>query len=363
MASIQKSVDAYKTIHHDYQQLANVNRVLTDCTESLNTTQKSRKEIAKLTKLSLEVLEIVGQNTEAGLKRLAPSHSFGVAMKSNEAEKRRELAEETGTVMIEKDPVKILREFVKRKKSTASAKHATAAVVSPSPKKARRSKRQKSSQNDEHPHTPDNGKLFLPIELYNILSPLDAGDRSSLASYFVEKDWLHHKGKDPSRGVRKFMQKASANPDRIQSYWSKGGRPAVCDKKRFEEKHKEHLQQNLGMMVGLDKVRQWLKEIKEEQIVKDGGVPTEEDLKVPESTARDYHAKIVYSNSAELVPHSVQTSSSSATVPRKPDNRHTMERSLISAMKYALVVSATHAIPADEQKRSALLALGNGFKR
>jgi hypothetical protein len=55
----------------------------------LNTAQKSRKEIAKLTKLSLEVLEIVGQNTEAGLKRLAPSHSFGAAMKSNEAEKRR----------------------------------------------------------------------------------------------------------------------------------------------------------------------------------------------------------------------------------------------------------------------------------
>jgi hypothetical protein len=116
MASIQKSVDAYKTIHHDYQQLANVNRVLTDCTESLNTTQKSRKEIAKSTKLCLEVLEIVGENTQAGLKTLAPSHSFGAAMKSNEAEKRRELAEETGTAMIEKDPVKNLREFLKRKK-------------------------------------------------------------------------------------------------------------------------------------------------------------------------------------------------------------------------------------------------------
>jgi hypothetical protein len=81
MASVQKSVDACKTTHHDCQQLANVNRVLTDCTESLNAAQKSRKEIAKLTKLSLEVLEIVGQNTEAGLKRLAPSHSFGAAMR------------------------------------------------------------------------------------------------------------------------------------------------------------------------------------------------------------------------------------------------------------------------------------------
>jgi hypothetical protein len=103
------------------------------------------------------------------------------------------------------------------------------------------------------------------------------------------------------------------------------------------------------MMVGLDKVRERLKEIKEEQIVKDGGVPAEEDLKVPESTARDCHAKTVCSNSAELVPHSVQTSSSSAAVPRKPDNRHTMERSLISAMKCDLVVSATHAVPADEE--------------
>jgi hypothetical protein len=71
--------------------------------------------------------------------------------------------------------------------------------------------------------------------------------------------------------------------------------------------------------------------------------------KVPESTARDYHAKIVYSDLTELVPHSVQTSSSSATVPRKPDNRHIMERSLISAIAYALIVSVTHAVPADEE--------------
>ena len=49
------------------------------------------------------------------------------------------------------------------------------------------------------------------------------------------------------------------------------------------------------MMVGLDKIRQWLKEMKEEQIIKDGGVPAEEDLKVPESTARDYHATVLVS--------------------------------------------------------------------
>jgi hypothetical protein len=122
MASIQKSVIAYKTIHHDYQQLANVKRVLTDCTESLNTTEKSRKEIAKLTKLSLEVLDVVGEETQAGFKTLAPCHSFAAAMKSDEAEKRRELAEETGTAMIEKDPVKILREFLKRKRSSAKYK-------------------------------------------------------------------------------------------------------------------------------------------------------------------------------------------------------------------------------------------------
>jgi hypothetical protein len=42
----------------------------------------------------------------------------------------------------------------------------------------------------------------------------------------------------------------------------------ICDKKQFEEKHKqEHLAQNLGMMVGLDKVKEWLKEMKEERII------------------------------------------------------------------------------------------------
>jgi hypothetical protein len=71
------------------------------------------------------------------------------------------------------------------------------------------------------PYAPDNGKLFLPIELYNILSPLDAAERSPLVLYFVEKDWLYQKGQDPSEGVRKFMKKALANPDRIQSYWGK----------------------------------------------------------------------------------------------------------------------------------------------
>jgi hypothetical protein len=113
--------------------------------------------------------------------------------------------------------------------------------------------------------------------------------------------------------------------------------------------HKEHLAQNLGMMVGIDKVKEWLKETKRERIVKDGGVPTEEDLTVPESMARDHHAKLVFSNWTELVAHYVQTSSSSATVPRKPDSRHTVERSLISAMTCALVVSATHAVSADKE--------------
>jgi hypothetical protein len=42
------------------------------------------------------------------------------------------------------------------------------------------------------------------------------------------------------------------------------------------------------MMGGIDKVKTWLREIKEDEVVKAGGVPTEEDLKVPESTAQDH---------------------------------------------------------------------------
>jgi hypothetical protein len=63
-------------------------------------------------------------------------------------------------------------------------------------------------QNDEHPHVPANGKLFLPVELCNMLSPLDGAERSPLVSHFVEKDWLPHKGQDPARCVRRFMQKS-----------------------------------------------------------------------------------------------------------------------------------------------------------
>jgi hypothetical protein len=86
----------------------------------------------------LEVLDVVSQETQTGLKTLAPSHSLAAVMKSNKAEKRRELAEETGIVMIEKDPVKNLREFLKKRKSSAT-NNPSASVVSPSPKKARRS--------------------------------------------------------------------------------------------------------------------------------------------------------------------------------------------------------------------------------
>jgi uncharacterized protein (UPF0147 family) len=68
MASIQKSVDAFKTIHHDHQRLDNIRRVLMDCTQNLNNTKKSRKEIAKLTKLSSEAIDVVSEETKAGLK-------------------------------------------------------------------------------------------------------------------------------------------------------------------------------------------------------------------------------------------------------------------------------------------------------
>jgi hypothetical protein len=72
----------------------------------------------------------------------------------------------------------------------------------------------------------------------------------------------------------------------------------------------------------------------------------------PKTPAQDCHAKIVCSDSTELSPHSVQRSSSSVTVPRKLDARHTMEPASISVQKHALVVSATHAVPADEENFS-----------
>jgi hypothetical protein len=75
------------------------------------------------------------------------------------------------------DPENNLREFLKKRKSLAGKNGSpTNAVLSPSPKKARRSKRQKLIQNDEHPHVPANGKLFLPVELCNVLSPLDGAE-------------------------------------------------------------------------------------------------------------------------------------------------------------------------------------------
>ena len=343
MASIQKVVNAYKEIHHDQQQLVLVKKVLIDCTEKLNNSQKSRKEIAKLTMLTSEVLDVVVDDTQNGLKAMAPSHSFARTIEQKEADQRRESAAEIGFIVTESvDAEKHLRVFLKRKKSNSRSP-----VVSPSPKKARRSERRKPTQNDEY--SPNNSKIFSPIELHNILLPLDATERGALVKTFSEKNWLHYKGLAPGRCVRRFMTKSVANPCSIMSYWDKGGRPPVCDRKRFEQKYKEYLVQNLGMMVGLDKVKGWLKEMKEELIINDGGVPTEEDSKVSESTARNYHASIVYSDTDDLVPHYVQMSSSSATVPRKPDNRHTMERSLISAMSYALVVSATHAVPADDE--------------
>ena len=35
-----------------------------------------------------------------------------------------------------------------------------------------------SSQNDAYPNSPNSGKMFLPIELYNILLRLDASSKS-----------------------------------------------------------------------------------------------------------------------------------------------------------------------------------------
>ena len=53
--------------------------------------QNSRKEIVKLTKLSLEVLDVVSEEMIAGVKALVPSHSYARVLSSNEAQKKREL--------------------------------------------------------------------------------------------------------------------------------------------------------------------------------------------------------------------------------------------------------------------------------
>jgi hypothetical protein len=257
--------------------------------------------------------------------------------------------------MSENDLEKSLREFLKLKREKSpSGKNARAttngsSIIGPSPKKkARRSDRQKSKQNDECPHAPDNGKLFSPVELRDMLLPLDSAARWPLVACFSEKDWSCHEGKHCRGSVRQLMQKSSLNPGRVKSCWNNDGRPGLCDEKRFEDKFKSHLADNLGMMVGIDKVKTWLREIKEDTIVKAGGASTKEDLKVPERTAQDHLAATVHSAEPELVPHLAQTSGPAATVPRKPDNRHAMERSLTSAMTHALVVAATHVVPADD---------------
>jgi hypothetical protein len=157
-------------------------------------------------------------------------------MKRDKVEKRRELAEETGMVISENDPEKSLQEFLEREKSPAG-KNARAttngnSIISHSPKKkARRFDRQKSNQNDKHPCAPDNGKLFSPMELHNVLLPLDSAARWPLVICFSEKDWLHYKGKHHCRSVCQLMQKSSLNPDRIKSCWNNIGRPGLCDKK------------------------------------------------------------------------------------------------------------------------------------
>jgi hypothetical protein len=55
--------------------------------------------------------------------------------------------------------------------SFASATNNGSSIISPSPKKARRSEQQKSTQSDEYPYSPDNCMMFLPIELYKIFLP------------------------------------------------------------------------------------------------------------------------------------------------------------------------------------------------
>jgi hypothetical protein len=104
MASVQKGVNAHRSIHHDCQWLGDVKSILMDCTEKLKNTNNNRTVIAKSTELAFEVLDIIGDDGKAGLKALAPSRSFAAVMNRDEAEKRCELAEETGMAMSENDP-------------------------------------------------------------------------------------------------------------------------------------------------------------------------------------------------------------------------------------------------------------------
>ena len=170
MASIQKAIKAYKQIHHNQQQLVLVKKVLMDCTKKLNNSQKSRKEIAKLTRLSSEVLDVVCDGTQNGLKAIASLYSFARTIVQKEADQRQKLAEEIpeGFVVTENDDAeKYLRDFLKRKKSDKNAVATSSTrspVVSPSPKKAHRSERQKPTYNDEYPYSPNNSKIFSPQE-------------------------------------------------------------------------------------------------------------------------------------------------------------------------------------------------------
>ena len=55
MASVQKGVNAHRSIHHDCQQLGDVKTILMDCAEKLKNANNSRVVIVKSTELAFEV--------------------------------------------------------------------------------------------------------------------------------------------------------------------------------------------------------------------------------------------------------------------------------------------------------------------
>lgn len=316
-------------------QLGNVVDVIQEVVAEMHGGKSSKK-----LKIAAEAVSIAMNQVEQNTKSLAPLSGLKYASERLKLEEKRAEAIKSGG--IDDSAWHQAQKFVRENKenvnpSTKNIKPSTRSSVKVATISFRSGPRNSKSSELTVPG-PANGKVYSPREVLDIVTPLGKTERGFVHNELVRLRLVAPK---TTKTLRDLVRIYKEKPESCPEWWGQRGRKAYASMSTFNETVMSSLGKSTGEVATVNDVQEILVGEKERQLRAKGIEPV--NVKVSVDTAKNYHSGLALHENGVPV-------GMSSTRP-KTNTRWTAERSLISAMSFALVVAATHYRVVDRERK------------
>lgn len=324
-------------------QLDDIVQVIHEVLGEMNDDARSKN--VKRLKIAADAVKIAKNQVEDATKALAPIAGLSYASKRRQLEEERRDAVKFGLVGSETDSAaRRTQIFVRKNRDDLNRQPRKSFRTCVTEKKPQtltfssKSTTAKSKSGVVSVPSPANGKVYTPREVLDIVTPLDKMMRGFLHSEFVRRRFVVPKS---TKALRELVRIYKDKPHCCPEWWGQSGRKPLASMTNFSEDILSEVGKSTGEVITVDAVKDALIAEKENRLRANGIEPV--NVTVSWKTAQNYHSGLaLHENGVPIA--------STSTRP-KTHSRWTSERSLISAMTFALTVAATHFRPVEKETK------------